>query len=79
MPVSAMLVMAKASRNSFVMTEYYLGVSLRAVAMRPPAGEDAATKPTSESALRLNGSSRTTGDGVAAAGWWVLSGLTAGP
>src|SRR6185295_12883379 len=51
--------MLKASRNSDVRTEYATGVSFSAVAMRPPASELAATKPTSDCALTLNGSSLT--------------------
>src|SRR5690349_14062025 len=51
--------MLKASRNSEVSTEYATGVSFSAVAIRPPASELAATNPTSDWALTLNGSSLT--------------------
>src|SRR6185436_1214949 len=51
--------MLKASRNSDVRTEYATGVSFSADAMRPPASELAATNPTSDWALTLNGSSLT--------------------
>src|SRR4051812_18516854 len=60
--------MLNASRNSDVRTEYATGVSLRAVVMRPPASELAATNPTSDSALTLNGSSLTVCSVLALAG-----------
>src|SRR3954471_15761442 len=56
LPASVML---NASRNSEVRTEYATGVSFSAIVMRPPASELVATKPTSDVALTLNGSSLT--------------------
>src|SRR4051812_27340005 len=52
-------VMLKASRNSFVSTEYATGVSFSAVFNRPPARALVATKPTSLSVLTVKGDSVT--------------------